>query len=194
MITIEQWMHAVNFRISEGSTYGWQCFGSNAYVLTSWDGEHDGVSADITFDTQTQTVFQVCVHDYSKDRAYRLTNPDYMDSYQSEVKTRSSSLDSELEDPAWDDIKYIDLDLDNDMLEKLTAIMNYHDYDERVSISVEFTEQELLKYMTMAHERDITFNEFVMEALTDLIKQYESDPDSYKLKAKIQAEKYDTNS
>jgi hypothetical protein len=32
--------------------------------------------------------------------------------------------------------------------------------------------------MKAAHERDITFNQFVEEALTDMIKEYERDPET----------------
>jgi uncharacterized membrane protein (UPF0182 family) len=42
---------------------------------------------------------------------------------------------------------------------------------------------ELLKYMMLAHERDITFNELVTEALTEAIKGYELDPEAAKQRA-----------
>ena len=39
------------------------------------------------------------------------------------------------------------------------------------TVVVEFTDEELLKYMMMAHEMDITFNQFVERALTHMIEQ-----------------------
>ena len=44
-------MKAINYRISEGTEYLWKCFGDNPFTLSYWDNYHDGVSADITFDT-----------------------------------------------------------------------------------------------------------------------------------------------
>jgi hypothetical protein len=44
------------------------------------------------------------------------------------------------------------------------------DYDTRVSVPVDFTDEELLTYMTMAHERDMTFNQFVEQALREAIE------------------------
>jgi len=37
--------------------------------------------------------------------------------------------------------------------------------DDRVDIEVDFTDEELLTYMKLAHEQDITFNQFVEQAL-----------------------------
>ena len=71
MLTLKNFMEAVKYRITEGSPYGWQCYGNNAYCLDSWDGDHDGHSATIIFDTETQVVYEVSVFDYKKERAYR---------------------------------------------------------------------------------------------------------------------------
>ena len=103
-------------------------------------------------------------YDYSRDRAYRMTNPDYKADFDAECEDR------EVIDEAWelDDgtpIKYVDLEVEEDFLEKVRAIVNDEDYDTRVQIPVEFTDEELFQYMKLAHERDMTFNEFVEEAL-----------------------------
>lgn len=39
-------------------------------------------------------------------------------------------------------------------------------------VVLEFTDEELLRYMKMAHELDITFNEFVERALRWAIEQH----------------------
>jgi hypothetical protein len=39
------------------------------------------------------------------------------------------------------------------------------------TVVVEFTDEELLKYMMMAHEMDITLNQFINRALTHMIEQ-----------------------
>jgi hypothetical protein len=45
---------------------------------------------------------------------------------------------------------------------------------------VDFTDEELLKYMKMAHERDMTFNQFVEEALRQAIEEHKRDPEGMK--------------
>ena len=160
MITLKDWMEAVSYRITEGSEYCWNSYGSNVYMLDSWDGEHDGVSSSITFSTKTQEVFEVNVCDYSRDRAYRYINPAYTTAHADEARQKNVDLNV-----AWDDVNYIDLESVEDMIEKLTAIMNYQDYDTRVSIPLDLPKDELFVLMRMAHERDVTFNQLIEEII-----------------------------
>ena len=174
MINLKQWMETVDYRITEGSNYGWSCYGPNAYSLDSWDGDYDGCSFGIIFDTKTQTVYQVEAHDYEKKRSYRLVNPDYYQALRDEANSRG------VEHLAWDNVPYTDLDVDQDWLTKARAIFLGEDYDDRVSITVEFSDEELLEFMKMAHDRDITFNQLIEQALTEAIKNHEKDPESFR--------------
>jgi len=47
--------------------------------------------------------------------------------------------------------------------------------DDRVDIEVNFTDEELLTYMKMAHEQDITFNQFVEQAIKRFIDERENE-------------------
>jgi hypothetical protein len=177
MLTIKEWMELVDYRITEGSTYGWQCFGHNAYCLDSWNGNHDGHSFTIIFDTKTQEVFEVQAHDFRNDRAYRIINPNYAPKHMLEVAGRG------VDDVAWEDVNYVDLETDDDFMQKAFAIAAGEDYDTRVSVPVDFTDEELLKYMKMAHERDITLNQLIEEALRAAIEDYKCDPEGMKARA-----------
>lgn len=166
MISLKDFMEVVGYRISEGSAYLWGCFGANAYSIDAVrkvDGNFEG-TVSITFDTVDQTVYMVEAFDYTRDRAYRLINPDYQDRYKEECRVRG------VNDVAWEDVEYIDLDTDEDFLEKAAAIIEGRDYDYRVQISIEFSDEELLKYMKLAHERDITFNQIIEQALEEAIR------------------------
>lgn len=167
MITLRDWMELVDYRITEGSNYGWQCYGANAYSLDSWDGEHEGSSFSIIFDQKTQEVYEVQAHDYKNERAYRRINPDYLEAYTAEAQQRDSWMSQ-----AWDEVEYCDLETDDDWYEKAEAIFNKEDYDTRVQMPVDFADHELLQYMKMAHEMDITFNEFVERALVKALEAH----------------------
>lgn len=169
MVTLKQFMETINFRITEGSEYSWQCYGNDAYSLDSWSGEQDGQSASIVFDTKTQEVFEVCVFDYSDNRAYRLINPLYTEKHAEEGKSRG------VEDTAWDDVKHVDLEVDEDWLDKASAILAGRDYDTRIQMVVEIPDHELLTFMKAAHERDMTFNRFVETALQSAIDKHENE-------------------
>lgn len=166
MITMKEWMELVGYRITEGSDYMWQCYGSNAYALDSWNGEQDGHSFTVIFDTKDQTVYEVQAHDYVHNRAYRMINPDFQKKNRKEAKKRDIDKDN-----AWDDVNYVDLDVDDDFIQKCLAIRAGEDYDTRVSVPMEFSDQELLTYMKLAHEQDITFNQLVERALREAIER-----------------------
>jgi hypothetical protein len=175
MITLKDWMEAVSYRITEGSDYHHNGFGHNQYSLTAWNGDHDGWSLNIVFDTQDQTVYLAEACDYRNQRAYRLINPDFKDQFMTD--------DSEYRDQAWDDVDYTDLETDADWIEKASAIVAGRDYDDRVVVPVDFSDADLLTYMKMAHDRDMTFNQFVEEALREAIKEAERDPEAFKSRA-----------
>jgi hypothetical protein len=166
MISLKQFMETVNYRITEGSDYGWQCYGHDAYMLDSWNGEQDGHSLTIIFDTKNQEVYEVQAHDYVHNRAYRLINPDYAKKNKKEAKKRNVSRKE-----AWDDVDYVDLETDEDFLEKAQAIVNGTDYDTRVQVPLELDDDTMFQMMRMAHERDLTLNEFVEDLLREFLKK-----------------------
>ena len=173
---MKEFMELVDHKITEGGDYGWQCFGHNRYQLSSWNGIHGkgGWSANIVFSTRSQKVYTVEVCDYTNDRAYRIINPDYVKKYNKESKDRG-----ELGNQAWDGIDFVDLDVDDDFIQKFLAIKSGEDYDTRVQLPVDFSDEDLLKYMKLAHERDITFNELVTQALTEAIQLHKTNPEIF---------------
>jgi hypothetical protein len=162
MITIKEWMELVDYKITEGSDYGWDCYGPNAYCLDSWNGVHGtgGYSFSIVFSTKTQKVYEVSVCDYTNDRAYRMIVENKREKHRNESEDRGVNLNE-----AWDSVDYVDLDVDDDFIQKCLAIQANEPYDTRVQIEVDFSDEDLLQYMKLAHERDMTFNELVEEAL-----------------------------
>ncbi len=166
MITIKEWMELVNYKITEGSDY--YSGDKLLYSLSSWNEHQDGYSFNIVFDPrEDQLVYAVEACDYKHNRAYRRKIPGY-------------AYDS---DQAWDDVNFVELEEDDDFIQKALSIKAGEDYDTRVSVPLEFTDEELLKYMTMAHERDMTFNQFVEEALRHAIEEAKRDPEGMKQKA-----------
>lgn len=178
MLSLKEWMELVDYKITDGSNYGWQCFGYNAYSLDSWIGDQAGYTFSITFDTKDQTVYQVEAFDYKHNRAYRMINPTHQPQHLAEATARNVNANE-----AWEGVGFVDLEVVDDFIQKCLAIKTGEDYDTRVSIPLDFTDEELLKYMTMAHERDMTFNDFVEEALRYAIEETKRDPEGMKAKA-----------
>lgn len=169
MITLKQWMEVVGYRITEGSEYCWSCYNHNAYSLDSWNGDHNGHSLSIIFDTQTQEVYEVQAHDYKRNRAYRLINPEYKAKHDQEACDRD--IDAR---EAWDEVNYVDLETDDDFLDKAWAIVNDQDYDTRVEVPLTLPEDALFRLMQLAHEQDITLNQLFENVLRDEIDRIKS--------------------
>jgi hypothetical protein len=169
MITMREFMELVDYKITEGSSYLWNCYGHNAYCLDSWNGVHGkgGYSFSIVFSTKTQKVYEVSVCDYTNDRAYRMINPNYIKKFNKENVIRG--LDRNC---AWDDIKFIDLETVDDFIQKALAIKAGESYDTRVELPLELDDETSFKLMKMAHERDITFNQMVEILLQGVIDDH----------------------
>lgn len=150
MITLKEWMEVANYRITEGGDYF--AYGG-AYALTSWSGDQDGYSIEIIFSPRTQEVYEVQACDYKHNRAYRLVHGDYRD--------------EKLNDEAWDDVNWVDLESDDDWIQKALSIVAGEDYDTRVTIPLDLPEAELMVLFKQAHAADMTFNDFVEKILRE---------------------------
>ena len=180
MITMKEWMELVDYRITEGSAYGWQCYGPDAYMLDSWGGDHDGHSFTVIFDTRDQTVYEVQVHDYANQRAYRMINKDFEKKHRKEARRRDVKLDE-----AWDDVNYVDLEVDDDFIQKCLAIRAGEDYSTDISIPLDLPDDLLLEAAMNAHRQNITLNEYINQALREMIDEYNRDPEGVKARAEV---------
>ena len=115
----------------------------------------------IGFDPKTQEVYTVEAHDYKNERSYRFINPDFKEHF----------TDTE----AYDCVEFTDLEVEEDWIEKATAIVNGEEYDTGITIPLNFTDEELLPIFKQAHELNMTFNEYVNMALRNFIDEYKKE-------------------
>ena len=163
MITLKDYMECISYRVTEGNEYLWDCYGPNSYSLDSGSNYGDN-TVSVVFDKNTQEVYQMEAWDFANRRTYRWINPDYIDALKAEHMKRGFPFESSIEDE-----KFVDLDSTKDMLEKAKAISNGEEYDTRVTIELNFEDDELFLMMKMAHEMDLSFNKFVEHILEDAI-------------------------
>jgi hypothetical protein len=168
MITIKEFLEIIDYRITDGGQYLWNCFGPTTYYLNHWNGLHDkgGFDFSMVFDTKDHTVYSVTADDYTNRRCYRLINPAYMSAYKAEAESRGIDYKN-----AWDDINYIDLELVADYVNKAKAIFLQQPYDTRVQIEFDINDGVLLQLFKLAHEQDITMNQYVEHILRDEISR-----------------------
>lgn len=164
MVTIKEFLEATNYNITGGTDYGWKCFGPNARYLDC-DVE-DKFSTNCIFDSVTKTIYTIEAWDYDNNREYRWINPEYLNVLKEEYEERECQFSE-----SSDGRKFIDLEVPDDILEKISDMHNGKVYDTRVKVPVDFSDEDLLKYMKLAHEMDITFNAFIELALREAMER-----------------------
>ena len=171
MLTMKEWMELVDYKITEGGEYGWTCYGSNAYSLDSWNGVHGegGYSFSIVFSTKTQKVYEVSVCDYTNNRAYRMIAETKRKKYAKVAKHMGINLNE-----AWDDVEYVDLEVDEDFMEKAIAIKEGQDYSTDVSVPLDLPDDLLMFAFKAAHAENMTFNDWMNQMLRDFIDKVEA--------------------
>lgn len=158
-ISLKDFMECVDYKITEGSEYLWQCYGQNVHQLDSY--KEDAYTINIVFDTKTQLVYEMEAWDYVNNRVYRWIHPDFLEEVKAEYLHRNINFGT-----ACDDSKFTDLDVSSDMLEKARAIFLGEDYDTRVQITLDLSDDEVFTMMKMAHEKDMSFNKFVEHVIS----------------------------
>jgi hypothetical protein len=184
---MKEWMELVDYKITEGDTFGWQCYGPNAYQLSSWNGVHGrgGYSFNIVFSTKTHKVYEVSVCDYTNDRAYRMIVENKLHNHRKEAKARDVNLNE-----AWDDVDYVDLEVDDDFIQKCLAIKAGEDYENTVSVPLDLPDDLMMFAFRAAHEADMTLNDWMNQMLRGFIDQVQAgeytkaDADRFKLESK----------
>ena len=156
---------AMNHQITGGSEYQWQCFPDARFL----DYESEYAHVSILYSTVDQTVYQADTSIkrdmWSKDeKPYRWTNPLFKDTYLNEAKERNIDPDQ-----AWDDVKWVELEVAEDFLEKAQAMFNGDEWDSRIQVPLDLDNDLLLQLAMEAHKRDITLNKMVEIVLQQAI-------------------------
>lgn len=168
---LSQTNQSFNHKIVSGSEYQWQCFPDARFL----DYESDYAHVTVLYSTVTQEIYQadasVKRDMWSEDSApYRWTNPLFNEAYLTEAKERNIDPDE-----AWDDVKWISLDVEEDFLEKATAMFNGEEWDTRISVPLDLEDDLILSLSMEAHKRDITLNKMVEIILTDMIERHRNE-------------------
>ncbi len=177
---IKNFLEAIDYKITGGSEFCWTCFGPTARYLDCDDSQGaDGkYSIHSVFDIVDQTIYVIEAWDYVNGREYRWLNPEFASKFTDECSVKGIDPRSSL-----DGKKFIDVDVQDDILEKISKIINGEEYDTRIKVPVDFSDEDLLKYMKLAHDLDITFNELVERAIREAVDECKRNPEEFKRKA-----------
>jgi hypothetical protein len=158
-------------KITEGSEYGWDCYPNARYL----DYESEFAHVSVIYSTETQEIYEADVSTkvdawFTEDKdmkPYRWLNPVYKDIMIAEAKKRKVKWRK-----AWDDVKWIDLEVEEDFLEKAKAIFNGELHDKRIQVPIDLEDDVILKLCMEAHKRDITLNNMMEIILQEVIDKH----------------------
>lgn len=164
MITLDQFTLLVNNNQISSEQYLWECYGKFSHLIESWNNSVTGHSTTIVFDLRDKTVYETSVFDYKNNRAYRMINPDYAAAYHAEALARGVEANQ-----AWDGVEFTDLELDDDFLEKATAIIKGQEYNTSIMVQFDLDQRELDLLVMIAQEQNKTLDELVNDILKENI-------------------------
>jgi hypothetical protein len=161
---------ALGHKIVSGSEYHWRCYPDARFL----EYESDYAHASVIYSTVNQEIYEAEIS-VKRDawpvepKPYRWLNPDTRDFMITESEQRKVDWQQ-----AWDDVKWVDLDLEQDFFEKAIAIFNGQEFDKRVQMELDLDDDTLLKLAKGAHKRDVTINKYIEEILQYAIDQHKS--------------------
>ena len=170
MLTLPEFLELIDHRITGGDEFQWQCYGNHAHTIDSDGANH---SFSVVFDRDDQVVYEVTVCDYANNRAYRMIDPDFKSGHDNEAAARNVPANQ-----AWDDVRYVDLDVDDDFIQKGLAIRDGNPYDTRVQLDLDLDDDLLFYLMKLAHQKDITLNQLIEQILREAIDKHAAEKQS----------------
>jgi hypothetical protein len=85
-ITLKDYLVSVNYSITDGAEFLWDCYGENALIISNDKkrGNNFICSTGVVFDADKQTVYEMTVWDYEKNEQYRWISPRYSKKHREE--------------------------------------------------------------------------------------------------------------
>jgi hypothetical protein len=162
---LDQYLETIDYNLEGTSKYQWKCFGENAHFF-NYNRRGNG-EISVVADIKTKQVYYAAVIDSGRSNQYLWIDPQYKEDYIYEAESRNCNYKQ-----AYDDVEYTVLDTEEDWLEKARAIYLGKPYDERVVVPIDLPDDLLFESMKRAHELDITFNEYIAQAIQAAIDEH----------------------
>lgn len=134
------------------------CYGANTSIYSAYVKDDYECCAAVN----DLGIRELNLYDYKNARNYRWTVPEVEPLRAAEFLL--AGIDPDVCDG---DQEFIDLIMIEDMIEKMTAICAGQEYDTRITIPLELSDEEFILIARAAHKLDITLNEFMVQAIKD---------------------------
>ena len=153
MITLSEWLRAVKYQIVDNAPWQLLPAGNGTSDFRLFNAFRDRSAeyvSNLIFNEETENATVIEFIDYNQSLAYRWINPVY----------RESNMELGVAG-----VEFIQLNDEEDIMEKITALFNGEEYDTRVTETLDLTEHEIYMLAMGAHKQDITLNEYIGKVL-----------------------------
>lgn len=148
-----------NFKMNEENIpFLWNCFGKNARIL-DFNSNNLSYSVSCVFDSETQKIYEVNICS-SDSKYYRWIDENFIEIVKKEYCDKNIDFKK-----ATDELNWIDLDNTEDVLRKVTQVIENGVCDEYVVINLDLEKDVIFNLSMLAHEKNITLNEMIVEIL-----------------------------
>lgn len=159
-----EFLQSIEFSINESDPYLWDSFGKHARFLDCNPFKDCGVSC--IFDTKTQHIYEITCYT-TTNNWYRWIDPDYIEKYKKEHKSKNIKFEIACDEAVWDEIDNI-----NDIIRKSKQVVKTGKCDDWVTVDINLDDETLLILAKKAHERDITLNQLIVESLEAFMEEH----------------------
>lgn len=90
LLTLKDFFNSVDYKITGGGEFGWDCYGKNIFCLDSERQKKSRYtfSTGVIFNSKTSTVYEMNSWDYKKKIIYRWVHPRYYKKFLTENRKR----------------------------------------------------------------------------------------------------------
>ena len=92
-----------------------------------------------------------------------------VEKHRKEAETRGTNLNE-----AWGNVDFVDLEVDDDFVEKCLAIKDGEEYSTDILVPVDLPDDVLLQAALEAHKQNITLNAYINAVLRELLEKVKS--------------------
>lgn len=162
MNIFNEYMVLINDKITSGSEYCWNCYGTTAYEYSHEQDEGSRYSISIVFDTHDRTVYELTALDYENEVQFRWINPAFKNALKAECKSRNFDFYT-----AFDDAFYTDISSVVEFLSAAIDIINRKEDKTTVLVSLDIPDDVLRFLIAQAATEDITLNQYIETILIE---------------------------
>ena len=159
---IKEILELMNYQLASTTDYLWTSFGENAKFWDFYDTEENETCTAIT-NSKMEVVCLEAFCDYlDEPKMYRWVDEKYKESFMNENNEKSYEEN---------EYRIIDCETCDDILTKMKAILNRQNFDQRIKVPIELSDDLFLFVAKQAHEKDITFNQEMEHVLKTIIEK-----------------------